>query len=332
MFFNVKMNDKDYDIVIEQNCLDKVEQYLNLQRKVLIITDDGIPIQYINKVLDKCNQGYVFTIKQGEESKSFNNYEKIIDFMIDKTFIRTDCIVAVGGGVVGDLAGFVASTYMRGICFYNIPTTLLSQVDSSVGGKTAIDKKGIKNIVGAFYPPHKVLIDSTVLQTLDKRQLLSGLVEAIKMGATCDEQLFNLIANTTDLMNDINQIIIKAIKVKKQIVEEDPKEQGIRKVLNYGHTVGHAIESCGKFNHYLHGECVGVGMLYFASDIVKEKIRNVLNKYFLPITVDISEEELMHYIMLDKKRNDDYVSIIFVEKIGSFEIKKININKIKEYL
>lgn len=332
MLFNVKMNDKNYDIIIRQNCIDEVEQYLNLQRNVLIITDDGIPTQYINKVLDKCNQGYVYTIKQGEGSKNFNNYEKIIDFMINKTFIRTDCVIAIGGGVVGDLAGFVASTYMRGICFYNIPTTLLSQVDSSVGGKTAIDKNGIKNIVGAFYPPQKVLIDSTLLKTLDKRQLLSGLVEAIKMGATCDEELFDLIANTNNLMADIDEIIIKAIKVKKEIVEQDPKEQGIRKVLNYGHTIGHAIESCGKFNHYLHGECVGIGMLYFASDIVKEKIRNVLNKYFLPISADISKEELINYIMLDKKRNDDYVSIIFVKKIGSFEIKKININKIKEYL
>lgn len=332
MLFEVKMNDKNYDIVIKQNCIDEVEQYLNLQRKVLIITDDGIPTQYINKVLQKCNQGYVYTIKQGEESKNFNNYQKIIDFMIDKTFIRTDCIIAIGGGVVGDLAGFVASTYMRGICFYNIPTTLLAQVDSSVGGKTAIDKNGIKNIVGAFYPPQKVLIDSTLLQTLDKRQLLSGLVEAIKMGATCDEELFNLIANTNNLMADIDEIIIKAIKVKKEIVEQDPKEQGIRKVLNYGHTIGHAIESCGKFNHYLHGECVGIGMLYFASDDVKLKIKNVLNKYSLPIKANISDEELLQYIMLDKKRNDDCLSIICVNKIGSFEINKIKINEIKKYL
>lgn len=332
MLFNVKMNDKNYDIIIKQNCIDEVEQYLNLQRKALIITDDGIPTQYINKVLQKCNQGYVYTIKQGEESKNFNNYEKIINFMIDKTFIRTDCVIAIGGGVVGDLAGFVAATYMRGICFYNIPSTLLAQVDSSVGGKTAIDKNGVKNIVGAFYPPQKVLIDSTLLKTLNKRQLLSGLVEAIKMGATCDGELFDLIANTNNLMADIDEIIIKAIKVKKEIVEQDPKEQGIRKVLNYGHTIGHAIESCGKFNHYLHGECVGIGMLYFASADVKEKIKNILNKYFLPITADISKEELINFIMLDKKRNDDYVSIIFVEKIGSFEIKKININEIKKYL
>lgn len=332
MNYHITMKDKKYNVIIERNSLNNIEKYLNLKRKVLIVTDDGIPLSYINKVLEKCEQGFVFTIKQGEESKNFSNYEKIIDYMITNTFIRTDCIVAIGGGVVGDLAGFVASTYMRGICFYNIPTTLLSQVDSSVGGKTAIDKNGIKNIVGAFYPPQEVVIDPNVLYTLDNRQLLSGLVEALKMGATCDEELFDLIANTSNLMNDIDQIIIKAVKVKKEIVEKDPNEQNIRKVLNYGHTIGHAIESCGKFNNYLHGECVGIGMLYFSNEIVKEKISKVLSKYSLPIKVDISKDELLQYIMLDKKRNNNCLSIIYVNKIGTFEIKEIKINEIKNYL
>ena len=332
MLYNIKMKDHQYDVVIERNILDKVESYLELNRKVLIVTDDGIPSTYIDKVLSKCKQGYVYTIKQGEASKNFQNFENILNYLIENKFIRTDCIVAIGGGVVGDLAGFCASVYMRGITFYNIPTTLLSQVDSSVGGKTAIDKCGIKNIVGAFYPPHKVLIDPNVLKTLDKRQLLSGLVEAIKMGATSDKQLFDLIKNSNDLEKDIDEIIIKAIKVKKEVVEIDPNEKGLRKILNFGHSVGHAIESSGKFNDYLHGECVGIGMLYFSSNTVKQEILNVLNKYHLPVKVDIDKDELLNYILLDKKRTTDYLSIIYVNEIGTCEIKNEKIENIKNYL
>lgn len=332
MIYNVTMKEHKYDVVIKRNSLDEIDTYLDLNRNVLIVTDDGIPQEYIDKVLSKCNNGYVYTIKQGEQSKNFTNFENILNYLIDNKFLRTDCIVAIGGGVVGDLAGFCASVYMRGITFYNIPTTLLSQVDSSVGGKTAIDKNGIKNIIGAFYPPHKVVIDPNVLKTLDKRQLLSGLVEAIKMGATSDKELFDLIKNSTDLQKDIDEIIIKSIKVKKEVVEIDPNEKGIRKILNFGHTIGHAIESSGKFDDYLHGECVGIGMLYFSSSTVKEEILNVLNKYNLPVKVNIDKEELYNYMLLDKKRTNDYLQVIYVNEIGTFEIKKEPIENIKNYL
>ena len=332
MILNVTMKDHNYDVVIERNSLDNIESYLDLNRNVLIVTDDGIPQSYVNKVLSKCNNGFVYTIKQGEASKNFQNFENILNYLIDNKFLRSDCIIAIGGGVVGDLAGFCASVYMRGITFYNIPTTLLSQVDSSVGGKTAIDKNGIKNIVGAFYPPQKVVIDPNVLVTLDNRQLLSGLVEAIKMGATSDKTLFDLIKNSDDLMKDIDEIIIKSIKVKKEVVEIDPNEKGLRKILNFGHTIGHAIESSGKFDNYLHGECVGIGMLYFSSNTVKEEILNVLNKYSLPTKVNIDNDELLQYVLLDKKRTNDYLSIIYVNEICSFEIKKEQIENIKNYL
>lgn len=332
MILNVTMEDRNYDVVIERNSLEKIEQLINLNRKVLIVTDDGIPSCYIQTVLQKCKEGFVYTIKQGEASKNFSNFEKILDFMIDKQFIRTDCVIAIGGGVVGDLAGFVSSTYMRGITFYNVPTTLLSQVDSSVGGKTAIDKNGIKNIVGAFYPPHKVIIDPNVLKTLDKRQLHSGLVEAIKMGATSDKELFELIKNSDNLMNDIDEIIFKSISVKKRVVEEDPKEKGIRRILNFGHTVGHAIESSGQFDDYLHGECVGIGMLYFSSDEVKQEITKVLKKFNLPINCNINKDKLLEYMLLDKKRSDDKLLIIFVSEIGSFAINAATIEEVKKYL
>jgi len=332
MLFQVTMKDQTYDVIIERNSLKNIENYLDLNRKVLIITDDGIPSLYIEKVLEKCNNGFVYTIKQGEASKNFSNYEKILDYMIENKFLRTDCIIAIGGGVVGDLSGFVAATYMRGITFYNIPTTLLSQVDSSVGGKTAIDKGGIKNIVGAFYPPKKVVIDPNVLRTLDNRQFYAGLVEAIKMGATSDKELFELIKNSDNIDKDIEQVIIKSIKVKKDVVEQDPNEKGLRKILNFGHTVGHAIESSGMFNELLHGECVGIGMLYFSSEQVKQKIYETLQKYDLPTTCSIEQNQLLNYILLDKKRRNDYLSIIYVDKIGSFEIKNLSIEEVKKYL
>lgn len=329
MILPVKMNDFNYDVVIEKGCINNVNEYLELNRKVLILTDSLVPINYSNIVKEKSKEGYIYTIASGEASKSFENYGKILDYLVEHQFSRTDCIVAVGGGVVGDLAGFVASTYMRGITFYNIPTTLLSQVDSSIGGKTAIDKCGIKNIVGAFYPPHKVLIDTDLLKTLDNRQLHSGLVEAIKMGLTNDQELFDLIKNSNNLFDDIETIVTKALTVKKMIVEADPKEKGLRRVLNYGHTIGHAIESSTK---YLHGECVGLGMLYFASLDVKKELKEVLEKYKLPISHNVDNKLLYDYICLDKKRSGNKITIVYVEEKGNFKFLNIELEAIKDYL
>ena len=329
MILPVKMNDFNYDVVIEKGCINHVNEYLDLNRKVLILTDSLVPSDYANIVKEKSKEGYIYTIASGEASKSFENYGKILDYLVEHQFSRTDCIVAVGGGVVGDLAGFVASTYMRGITFYNIPTTLLSQVDSSIGGKTAIDKCGIKNIVGAFYPPHKVLIDTDLLKTLDDRQLHSGLVEAIKMGLTNDQELFDLIKNSNNLFDDIETIVTKALVVKKMIVEADPKEKGLRRVLNYGHTIGHAIESSTK---YLHGECVGLGMLYFSSPKVKKELKEVLEKYHLPISHNVEKKLLYDYICLDKKRSGNKITIVYDEEKGNFKFLNIELESIKDYL
>ena len=332
MRLTVTYNELKYDVIIEQNCLDKTDLYLNLNRKVLVVTDSLVPIEYANKVITKSKHGFLYVIESGEKSKCFDNYAKIINYLIENEFSRTDCIVAVGGGVVGDLAGFVASTYMRGIDFYNIPTTLLSQVDSSIGGKTAIDFNGVKNVVGAFYPPKMVLIDSNTLKTLDSRQLHSGLVEAIKMGLTSNCCLFELIENSKDLYFDLEKIIVEALKIKKEVVEIDPKEQNLRKILNFGHTIGHAIESNGKFNELLHGEAVGIGMLYFSSNNVKERLINVLNKYNLPTSVDLTKEELMKFIKLDKKRKGEHITIVKVNEPGSYVLENIKIEQLENIL
>lgn len=345
MILEIKMNNNEYQVIIERGILNNAAAILGFNsespKKVLIVTDDGIPTQYVETLkkslvdINGHQNVFVYTIKQGEESKSFANYSSILDFLIDNEFTRTDSVIALGGGVVGDLAGFVSSTYMRGITFYNIPTTLLSQVDSSIGGKTAIDKKGYKNLVGAFYPPKKVLIDPNVLVTLDKRQFMAGLVEALKMGLTSDASLYELIKNSNDIYKDIDVVIEKALLVKKDVVEKDPHEKHLRKILNFGHTIGHAIESCGKFN-MLHGECVGIGLLYMASSNLEDEIRNILVKYDLPTKDDISDsitkEDLYKYISLDKKRSNKDITIIEVKEPGTFEINKINLEEIKNYL
>ena len=329
MILNVTMKDVNYDVIIQRHSLDDINNYLNLNRKVLVLTDSGVPAIYAQKVLEKSYEGYLYIINQGEESKSFENFGLILDYLVEKEFSRTDCIVALGGGVVGDLSGFVASTYMRGIDFYNIPTTLLSQVDSSIGGKTAIDKKGIKNVVGAFYPPKKVVIDPEVLKTLDTRQLHSGLVEAIKMAITSNEELFKMIENSSDLLMDIDEIIYQSLLIKKEVVEIDPKETGLRKILNFGHTIGHAIEATST---YLHGESVGLGMLYMTNSEVKKRLLKVLEKYKLPTKIDKNSEELFKYISLDKKRSGNNLTIIYVEKLGTYEIRKILLEDIRKYL
>lgn len=331
MILEIKMNNKNYDIVIERGILDKASQYLSLDRKVLILTDSGIPKEYVNTLKKQIRDVFVYEIEQGEQSKSFDNFSKILDYLIDNEFTRTDCIIALGGGVCGDLGGFVAATYMRGISFYNIPTSLLAQVDSSIGGKTAIDKKGFKNLVGAFYPPEKVLIDPNVLSTLDKRVFMEGLVEALKMGITSDKSLFELIKNSEDIYKDIDEVITKALLIKKNVVEIDPYEKNLRKILNFGHTIGHAIESSGKFN-LLHGECVGIGLLYMTKGSLREEIKNILIKYGLPTNVNISKEDLYKYVCLDKKRSNTAITIIEVKEVGTFEINKILLEDIKKYL
>ena len=322
-----------YDVIIQRNILNNVSEYLSLQRKVLILTDDGVPSEYVLKVSSQCLDPIIVTVKQGEQSKNIDNYQLVMNTLIENGFTRTDCLVSIGGGVVGDLGGFISSTYMRGIDFYNIPTTLLSQVDSSIGGKTAIDYNGIKNIIGSFYTPKCVLIDPNTLKTLDKRQLHAGLVEAIKMACTCSSSLFEIISKSKNLENDIDEIIFQSLQIKQKIVEEDLQEKGLRRVLNFGHTLGHIIESASNYN-LLHGECVGIGMLSFSSDKARKQIKKLLKKYNLPTSYDLSLKDIEDYLIHDKKKTGDYIWIVSVENIGSYELKKIKIdelyNKLKE--
>jgi len=329
MIIPVNLQDRGYDIVLERGALSKASKYINLNRKVLVVTDTGVPSAYLDELKTQINDICVYAFPQGEQSKCIETYTDILKTMVENGFTRTDCVIALGGGVVGDLAGFVASTYMRGIDFYNIPTTLLSQLDSSIGGKVAIDFNGVKNIVGAFYQPKKVIIDPNVLATLDKRQLHAGLCEAIKMSATYDSELFELIESSADLENDIDTIIEKSLLIKRDVVQKDPKEKGLRRVLNFGHTVGHAIES--KYG-FLHGECVGIGMLPMCNKQVRDRIKLLLEKYEIPMLSSVDCDALLNYIKVDKKAKGSKICIVYVKEIGTFEINEIDIKDILSYL
>lgn len=323
MIIPVKTKNGGYDIVLERGALKKAGEYLNLKRRVLIVTDSGVPTEYAKSVAAECLEAEIFVFEQGEASKNFDTYKDILSALIKANFTRTDCVVAVGGGVVGDMAGFAAATFMRGIDFYNIPTTLLSQVDSSIGGKTAIDFCGYKNIVGAFYQPKRVIIDADTLSTLDKRQISNGMAEALKMALTHDAELFSIFEIGKALEN-IDTVIERSLKIKRSVVEADEQEAGLRKVLNFGHTVGHAIES--NTPSLYHGECVALGMLPLCSEKVRVRLIKVLENLGLPTAVDTNYEEIIETMRHDKKMAGENISYITVTEVGSFNMEKSDFN------
>ena len=322
MTIHMNLGEDSYDILVERGILKNASEHLNLNRRALIVTDSGVPEQYARIVAEQCKDGIICTVEQGEASKSLDTFGKLLQTMLDHGFSRKDCVVAVGGGVVGDLSGFAASAYMRGIDFYNIPTTLLSQIDSSIGGKTAINLGGVKNIVGAFYQPKMVLIDPELLETLPQRQISNGLAEAIKMSLTSDEKLFELIENE-DIESNIDEVIIRSLNIKKSVVEQDERESGLRKVLNFGHTIGHGIESSAGMASLYHGECVALGMLPMCSDGIRDRVIRVLKKCNLYNTPDYNWDKITEAAFHDKKADGDTVTVTTVSKIGSFEMKKM---------
>ena len=331
MILPLTLPQNSYDIVIERGCLQQAGQLLNLNRKVLIVTDTGVPEEYAQTVASACKEPVITTLPMGESTKSFPYFEQLCRTLLANGFTRTDCVVAVGGGVMGDLAGFVAASFMRGIDFYNIPTTLLSQVDSSIGGKVAIDLDDVKNIIGAFYQPKKVLIDPNVLSTLPARHIAAGLAEAVKMAACFDEQLFCQMEACQDPVDMLEDIIIGSLKIKRMVVEQDEKEAGLRKALNFGHTLGHAVETLS--GEFFHGECVALGMLPMCTPQVRKRLIPLLQRMNLPTAFpDIPAQQLLQVAGHDKKADGTQVSITFVEKIGSCKFIKIPVTELQRYL
>lgn len=328
----MELGKNSYNIEVERGILNRAGDFLNLNRKVMIVTDDGVPIEYAEKLANQCKEAYIKIIPQGEANKTLQTVEEVLAEMLQNQFGRKDCVVAVGGGMVGDLAGVVASLYMRGVDFYNVPTTLLAQVDSSIGGKTAVNLGGIKNIIGAFYQPKAVLIDPNTLETLSDRLVINGLMEALKMSVTNDKQLFELFQKG-NWRACLEEIIEKALLIKKYVVEQDEKESHLRKILNFGHTIGHGFESAAH-GAYLHGECVALGMLYMVSSEVKEELLKIYENlgFEVPSISKFSMDEVKEAITHDKKANNQNCSVVFVETIGQGLIEEWTMTQVLERL
>ena len=317
----VRLGSRSYEIHVGEGLLARAAALFDLDRRVLIVTDSGVPAAYAETLAARCREPKIVTIGQGEGVKTPESFTLLCRAMLEGGFTRADCVCAVGGGVVGDLAGFAAASYMRGIDFYNIPTTVLSAVDSSVGGKTGVNLDGIKNIVGAFKQPKGVLIDPALTKTLPPRQVSNGLAEALKMALTFDEALFSLFERENPAAC-LEEIIVRSLKLKIAVVEQDEREAGLRKVLNFGHTLGHGIESLGL--GFYHGECVALGMLPMCAGEVRERLIPVLKKLNLPTGAQFDREAALAAVAHDKKAAEGGIRAVFVDKPGSYRIASVS--------
>ena len=326
---NVSYRNTDYNIYIEDNILEKLSNFINLNRKTLIISDDNIPIKYKEIVGKQLNNAEFFIFKAGENSKNQDTLFSILNHLAKNNYSRDSLLIALGGGITGDITAMAASIYKRGIDYISVPTTLLSQVDSSVGGKTAINSNYGKNLFGTFYNPLMVMIDPTTLNTLDNRQISNGLAEVIKYGIINNPEIITCLE--VDSINYL-ELIKHSIKSKLYYVAQDPHDKGIRQILNYGHTIGHAIEQVSNYE-YLHGEAVAYGIKKMIKGCSFEKrIITILKKYSLDINIEFSKEELYTFIQNDKKIYDNSINLILTNELGNGFIKTILLEDIRKYL
>ncbi|MBQ7592082.1 MAG: 3-dehydroquinate synthase [Clostridia bacterium] len=308
-------------VYIGDGLSDSASELFDLKRKVLVVTDRGVPAGYAKKVAEQCADATVAVIPGGEESKTPETATDLCRTMMNAGFSRRDAVVAVGGGVPGDIAGLAAALYMRGTDFYNIPTTVLSQVDSSIGGTTGVNLDGIKNMIGAFKQPRAVIVDPLLTDTLPKRLAAEGLAEALKMSVTFDADLFRVF-ESGDPMPRLGRIIERSLEIKADVVSRDEKEKGLRRVLNFGHTVGHAIESLGL--GYYHGECVALGMTAVCTGELKARLLKALENTGLPVSAAFDREAALDAMSHDKKSaGDGSVSVIFSGAPGTWREERL---------
>lgn len=343
----VNIPGREYNIKIQKGLLDNAGALIaevSPLGKAAVVTDENVAPLYAERLLGSLKESgfspFLVTVPAGEGSKSLKYLEFLYTELLANKITRSDVIIALGGGVVGDLTGFCASTLLRGIPFVQIPTTLLSQVDSSVGGKVAINLSAGKNLAGAFYQPKLVLIDPACLDTLSNKIFSDGMAEVIKYGAILDESFFEKLENSasrTKVMDIIEDVIYHSCDLKRQVVEEDELDLGGRMILNFGHTFGHAIEKKYNFQGYTHGEAVAAGMVMAAEygevlgitkDNSKERIRTLVSAFGLPQEIEIDDQTLAASIAVDKKGKGDLISLILPEKIGKVIIKDIKKDQI----
>lgn len=349
---SLNLKDNNYNIYFKKNIIFNIVEYLkenHNNKKIVIITDENLKKLYAGELEGLIKEsGFdtkTISVKPGEESKSFDTLQEIYRELSTFKLGRKDLIITCGGGVVGDLGGFAASTYLRGVDYIQVPTSLLAQVDSSIGGKVAVDLPWGKNLVGSFYHPRAVFIDAEFLKTLDVRFLHDGLAEVIKYGFIRDESIIHELMGFNDeeeLLNNIEGIIYKCCSIKKEIVEKDEKDFGERMLLNFGHTLGHAVERYFEYRQYTHGEAVAIGMaqvtrkseaLGLTDNGTSKLLEAVLIKYMLPCKVpEMEKSKVLDTIVLDKKSSGDTINLIILRKLGQGVIKKVPISEIEAYI
>jgi len=335
----VNLGERSYPIYVGDGILSRAGDFLQragLRGKVAVITNPTVAQLYLDAVHDSLSAtGFDVTpvlIPDGEQHKDLQSLSVIYDQLISERFERRSCILALGGGVVGDLAGFAAATFLRGIAYVQVPTTLLAQVDSSVGGKTGVNHQEGKNLVGAFYQPRLVVIDVAVLQSLPRREFIAGLAEVIKYGVIEDPALFKLLEENMGKLTSLDralltQVIATSCAIKAKVVEQDERENDYRAVLNFGHTVGHALEAATHYQKYLHGEAIGIGMAQaamisaqqgFCDQRSLERIRKLIKKAGLPLEIprEVSMQSLIQAMEVDKKSAGGKVKFVICTGIG----------------
>jgi 3-dehydroquinate synthase len=347
----VNLGKDSYEIEIERGLLDRVGgkiRALTKAEKIAVITDDHVEPLYgerIRKVLREAGfEVRVIAIPAGETSKNLKVLSDVYDALSEFGMSRSDALVTLSGGVPGDLGGFAAATYMRGIPFFQIPTTILAQIDSSVGGKVAVDLPSGKNLAGAFYQPKGVFIDPDLLKTLPTRYVHDGLAEAVKYGCIGDRELFEIfesLETEADLDSHMEEIILHSVLQKTRVVEEDEFDNGLRQTLNFGHTIGHAVERYFHYSTFTHGEGVAMGMSLLTEQTEKmgltekgtaSRLIRVLRKLSLPTSIGVPAEELIPQIMHDKKRRGKKITLVVLKKIGACELLPISTDDLSRYV
>ena len=333
MKLTVNLGENSYPIFIENGIIKKTGEHVSQifkGQKIMIISDDNVFPLYGQQVIDSLTdyECHSLVLPHGEPTKSFQSLPKIYEALLDAKLTRSDLVIALGGGVIGDLAGFAAASYLRGVKFVQIPTSLLAQVDSSVGGKVAVDLPQGKNLVGAFFQPRLVLIDPKVLNTLPEHFIKDGMGEVIKYGCIKDALLFDRLCSHSsfeDLKSELPEIIARCVDIKRIVVEADQFDTGERMLLNFGHTLAHTIEQYYNYERESHGEAVGIGM-YQITRLAEEKgltapgsadkIRNALEIYGLPSACGLPLADLTKAITLDKKNLNGHLNIVLLQEIG----------------
>jgi 3-dehydroquinate synthase len=336
-----------YDILVEKGLLaksGKLTRAVSKAVKAAVITDSNVAELYSEAVLQSLKSaGFetnLFVFPAGECSKSHKTLLDIYSFLAESDITRSDIIIALGGGVTGDMAGFAAATFLRGIDFIQIPTTLLAQTDSSIGGKTGVDLEQGKNLVGSFYQPRLVICDPAVLATLSPRIFNDGMAEVVKHGCIKDYNLFKKINFAKNIDDILFEMICRSIEIKRDVVENDEKEKGERMLLNFGHTMGHAIEKVYNFGTYTHGEAVAMGMVLVAEvgetngltqKGTAEQIKSLLIKLNLPIECPVNIKELAKAAINDKKRSGGSINLVLLKKLGEAFTLKLPITELESF-